>query len=118
MDITSYRKVFERMVSLRGLTCSLPLISPLWAAYGSLPRGFPRRLGVVRLMFINSAGELFIVARFDTAHSIAHFDRLSKSGRLLEKLWLNGLDFNRAYEYALNEFRQNHKYYAKRWNEF
>ncbi|MEI8294334.1 MAG: hypothetical protein WCG66_10195 [bacterium] len=72
---------------------------------------------VVRLMFINSAGELFIVARFDTAHGIAHFDRLSKSGRLLEKVWLNGLDFNRAYEYALNEFRQNHEYYVKRWEE-
>jgi hypothetical protein len=72
---------------------------------------------VVRLMYLDSNGELFIVARFDTAHGIAHFDRLSKSGRLVEKIWLNGLDFNMAYEYALCEFRQNHEYYVKRWEE-
>jgi len=29
----------------------------------------------------------------------------------------NWLDFNKAYDYPLNEFRQNHEYYAKRWNE-
>ena len=72
---------------------------------------------VVRLMFIDPVGELFIVARFDTAHGLAHFDRLSKSGRLVEKIWLNGLDFNKAYDYALNEFRQNHEYYVKCWEE-
>jgi hypothetical protein len=72
---------------------------------------------VVRLMYLDSNGELFIGARFDTAHGIAHFDRLSKAGRLVEKIWLNGLEFNRAYDYALNEFRQNHEYYVKRWEE-
>lgn len=72
---------------------------------------------VVRLMYLDSNGELIIVARFDTAHGIAHFDRLSKSGRLVEKIWLNGLDFNRTFDYALNEFRLNHEYYVKRWEE-
>ena len=70
---------------------------------------------VVRLMVYREDGEVEVVARYDTAHGLAHLDQLRKGGRLIEKTWLPHLDFNAAYEYALGEFKSNHGHYLQRW---
>jgi hypothetical protein len=69
---------------------------------------------VVRLMIYRNDGEVEVVARYDTAHGIAHLDQLKQGGRLLEKTWLPHLDFDEAYEYALKEFKTNHGHYLQR----
>jgi hypothetical protein len=70
---------------------------------------------VVRLMVYREDGHVEVVARYDTAHGLAHLDQLKKGGRLIEKTWLPQFDFNAAYEYALGEFKSNHAYYLQRW---
>ena len=70
---------------------------------------------VVRLMVYRNDGEVEVVARYDTAHGLPHLDQLKQGGRLIEKTWLPNLDFNEAYEYALNEFKANHDTYLQRW---
>ena len=72
---------------------------------------------VVRLMIYRNDGEVEVVARYDTAHGIAHLDQLKQGGRLLQKTWLPHLDFNEAYEYALEEFKTNHGHYLQRWRD-
>ena len=70
---------------------------------------------VVRLMVYRNDGEVEVVARYDTAHGLAHLDQLKQGGRLTEKTWLPHLDFNQAYEYTLIEFKVNHDTYLQRW---
>ena len=70
---------------------------------------------VIRLMVVLDDGEVESVARYDTAHGVAHLDQLKSGGKQVGKAWLHGLDFDSAFEYALNEFKTNYVYYVNRW---
>ena len=72
---------------------------------------------VVRLMAYRENGEVEVVARYDTAHGLAHLDQLRCGGRLIDKTWLPHLDFDAAYEYAIGESKTNHDHYLQRWRD-
>ena len=65
---------------------------------------------VVRLMQITQHGDAN-VARYDTAHGMAHLDILSRRGNLVEKRWLGGMSFERALTIAIEDFKENHEDY-------
>jgi hypothetical protein len=72
---------------------------------------------VVRLMYINEELELLDIARYDGAHGVPHLDQMDQRGRLIQKLWIPGLDFDRAVEYALEDFKRNYEYYYRIWSK-
>jgi len=61
---------------------------------------------VVRLVFTNDQGE-HTMARYDTAHGTAHRDLLTPANRLREKRWMTNVDFFRALDYAVKDFKKN-----------
>ena len=65
---------------------------------------------VVRLMLCTAADDQCVV-RYDTAHGKPHRDLLSRTGRLVEKEWLLGMDFEEALEHAIRELKANHESY-------
>lgn len=68
-------------------------------------------------MVYRSDREVEVVARYDTAHGLPHLDQLKQGGRLIEKTWLDHLDFNQAYEYVLVDFKANPDTYLQRWRD-
>ncbi|MFZ4778292.1 MAG: DUF7718 family protein [Terrimicrobiaceae bacterium] len=72
---------------------------------------------VVRLMINLDDGETEIMARYDTAHGVAHLDQLKRGGKQVEKVWLHNLDFDSAFEYALSEFKTNYDRDYDRWTK-
>ena len=69
---------------------------------------------VVRLVFTDGHGE-HTIARYDTAHGTAHRDLLTPANRLREKKWMSNVDFFRALDYAIEDFKENHASYLQKW---
>ncbi len=69
---------------------------------------------VVRLVFSNDQGE-HTMARYDTAHGTAHRDLLTPANRLREKRWMSNVDFFRALDYDITDFKKNHASYLQKW---
>ena len=69
---------------------------------------------VVRLVFTDDHGE-HTIARYDTAHGTAHRDLLTPANRLREKKWMSNVDFFRALDYAIKDFKENHASYLQKW---
>jgi hypothetical protein len=65
---------------------------------------------VVRLMQVTRHGDTN-VARYDTAHGMAHLDILSRKGNLLEKRWLGNTTFEDALTAAIHDFKTNYENY-------
>jgi len=65
---------------------------------------------VVRLMQITPRGEVN-VARYDTAHGMAHLDILVARENLVEKRWLGHMTFEDALMFAIHDFKTNHESY-------
>jgi hypothetical protein len=70
---------------------------------------------VVRLMYMDEQFELVDIARYDGAHGVPHLDQMDHKGRLIQKQWIPGLDFDRAVEYALEDFKRNYEHYYRTW---
>lgn len=71
---------------------------------------------VVRLMAQTERGPVNI-ARYDTAHGLAHRDVLDRRGRIKSKDWLFDLDLDRALDYAISDFKENHERYYHDWQD-
>ena len=69
---------------------------------------------VVRLVYTDQDGE-HTIARYDTAHGTAHRDLLTPSNRLREKKWMSNVDFFRALDYAIEDFKAKHAEYLEKW---
>jgi hypothetical protein len=65
---------------------------------------------VVRLMQLTPRGEIN-VARYDTAHGMAHLDILDRKENLVEKRWLKAMSFEQALTLAIEDFKENHEDY-------
>lgn len=61
-------------------------------------------------MQLTSRGERN-VARYDTAHGMAHLDILNARENLVEKRWLGGMSFEDALTFAIEDFKNNHEDY-------
>lgn len=59
------------------------------------------------------AGSEECVIRYDTAHGQAHQDILGKRSGLIEKAWLLDLTNNEAFEYAIQDFKDQYEYYIQ-----
>lgn len=65
---------------------------------------------VVRLMLCATPDDLCVV-RYDTAHGKPHRDLMNRTGRLLEKEWLLGMNFEEALQHAIRDLRAHHESY-------
>lgn len=65
---------------------------------------------VVRLMQV-MPGRVANVARYDTAHGMAHLDLLDADENLVEKRWLRHMSFEHALTFAIRDFRRNYEKY-------
>jgi hypothetical protein len=57
------------------------------------------------------------VARYDTAHGTPHRDILSKSNSVIEKYWLDNMEFDEALTYAIDDFKENYENYIAAWKK-
>jgi hypothetical protein len=55
------------------------------------------------------------VARYDTAHGVAHLDILRASGRLQDKVWFPKLTFAECLENAIADFKTNYEKHLERY---
>ena len=51
------------------------------------------------------------VARYDTAHGMAHLDILDADENLVEERWLGHMSFEDALTFAIRDFKSNHENY-------
>lgn len=65
---------------------------------------------VVRLMQ-TTPDRVVNVARYDTAHGMAHLDLLDADENLVEKRWLGHMSFEDALTFAIRDFKTNHENY-------
>jgi hypothetical protein len=72
---------------------------------------------VVRLMVLHD-GNLYNIARYDTAHGTPHRDILSKSHAVIEKNWLFDMEFDAALTYAIQDFKENYENYIAAWKRY
>jgi len=56
-------------------------------------------------------GEIYSVARYDTAHGVPHQDILGLKGGLLAKNWFFEYEIEKVFEYAIDDLQTNAKQY-------
>ena len=76
-----------------------------------------RVVSFVVLLMIQNDGNIYNVARYDTAHGTPHRDILSKSNSVIEKYWLDYMEFDEALTYAINDFKENYENYIAAWTK-
>lgn len=73
----------------------------------------PLVIGFAVVLVATIDGEPVCITRYDTAHRQAHRDVLGRKSGLMEKEWLVDLTFNEAFDYALNDIKENYGDYIK-----
>ena len=76
-----------------------------------------RVVSFVVLLMIQHEGSICNVARYDTAHGTPHRDILSKSNLVIEKYWLDDMEFDEALTYAIDDFKENYENYIAAWKK-
>ncbi len=71
----------------------------------TMVRGLVVRFSVVLLAFLD--GDWIDITRYDTAHGIPHRDILGKKQGLRFKRWMNDVQFNQAFDYAIRDCTEN-----------
>jgi hypothetical protein len=57
------------------------------------------------------------IARYDTAHGIAHRDVLGRRKGLLRKQWFPKVPFAKVLDLAIKDFKQHHESYVRHFDE-
>jgi len=70
----------------------------------------------VRLM-IEEDGSTFCIARYDTAHGVAHRDILNRRGQVIEKRWFPDIPFEEVLNLATDDFKLNYSQYETTWEK-
>ena len=70
----------------------------------------------VRLMVEKDMG-MFNLARYDSAHGVAHRDILNRQGNGIEKRWFPDFPFEEVLNLALDDFKLNDSQYEKAWEK-
>lgn len=73
----------------------------------------PIVLGFAVVLVVHIDGDEICATRYDTAHGQAHRDVIGRKAGLIEKQWLLDLTRNEAFEYALNDLRENYGAYIR-----
>jgi hypothetical protein len=55
------------------------------------------------------------IRRYDTAHGVPHIDLLARDGEATEKIWLGQLSMDAALDFAVQDIKQNHLLYARKF---
>jgi hypothetical protein len=76
-----------------------------------------RVVSFVVLLMIQHGESIYNVARYDTAHGTPHRDILSKSNSVIEKYWLDNMEFDEALTYAIDDFKENYENYITAWKK-
>jgi hypothetical protein len=70
---------------------------------------------VVRLMLMQDGGRQVNVARYDTAHGMAHCDVLGERQGLLQKIWLLNESLETSLRRAIDDFKLNYEDYIRNY---
>jgi hypothetical protein len=72
-------------------------------------RGSVTIFSVVLLVYLE--GEWIDITRYDTAHGVPHRDILGKKQGLRFKRWMDDIDINNVFEYAIRDGTENARQY-------